>query len=139
MKIIFFNICSLKSVCVLTIRSIFVTSNNNSSRHAILFLRADLDETFLMMVMNFNKKPTSLEEQVSILECLNIKIDSDVAALVLSRENYFRFCGYEKNFLERANDSNGLSAVLSFNNLIANCSENFEKSLGLPFVIELQC
>ncbi len=55
--------------------------------------------------MKFNKKPTTLEEQVSLLESRGVKIDNDAAMQILSQVNYYRFCGYGLYFEEF--DDNG--------------------------------
>ena len=62
--------------------------------------------------MKFNKRPTSLEEQVALLESRGVEIDNDSTALILSRVNYYRFCGYGLYFEEFDDDGNRLNKFL---------------------------
>lgn len=62
--------------------------------------------------MKFNKRPTSLEEQVALLKSRGVEIDNDSTALILSRVNYYRFCGYGLYFEEFDDDGNRLNKFL---------------------------
>lgn len=50
--------------------------------------------------MKYDKRPTTVEEQIQILESRGVKIDSEDAARVLEFVNYYRFCGYGLFFEE---------------------------------------
>lgn len=62
--------------------------------------------------MKFNKKPTTLEEQVALLKSRGVEIDNDSATQVLLRVNYYRFCGYGLYFEEFDNKGNRLDKFL---------------------------
>jgi abortive infection bacteriophage resistance protein len=71
--------------------------------------------------VKFNKKPTSLEEQVALLKTRGVTIDNDSATQVLLRVNYYRFCGYGLYFDEFDGDGNRLDKFLpgtSFNRIL---------------------
>ena len=71
--------------------------------------------------MKFNKKPTSLEEQVALLKSRGVEIDNDSAAQVLLRVNYYRFCGYGLYFEEFDDAGNRLDKFVpetSFNRIL---------------------
>lgn len=71
--------------------------------------------------MKFNKKPTSLEEQVALLKSRGVTIDNDSATQVLLQVNYYRFCGYGLYFEEFDDDGNRLDKFLpgtSFNRIL---------------------
>ena len=50
--------------------------------------------------MKFNKKPTTLEQQVALLKSRGVEIDNEQATEILSKVNYYRFCGYGLHFEE---------------------------------------
>ncbi len=62
--------------------------------------------------MKFNKKPTTLEEQVSLLKSRGVEIDNDSAMLILSQVNYYRFCGYGLYFEKFDDKGNRLDKFL---------------------------
>ncbi len=48
--------------------------------------------------MKFNKRPTTVNEQIEILKERGVTIDNSNAAEILLRVNYYRFCGYGLSF-----------------------------------------
>lgn len=70
--------------------------------------------------MKFNKKPTTLDEQVALLKSRGVEIDSESASLILSRVNYYRFCGYGlyfEKFDENGSRLNRFLPKTSFNRI----------------------
>lgn len=70
--------------------------------------------------LKFSKKPTTLEEQVKILESRGVLIDSADAKSLLHGVNYYRFCGYGLFFEKFDSDGNRLNQFqegTSFNSI----------------------
>ena len=62
--------------------------------------------------MKFDKKPTTLEQQVALLKSRGVEIDNEQASEILSKVNYYRFCGYGLHFEEFDKEGSHLDKFL---------------------------